>query len=348
MVLVLGGLVGGLVIAEGVARTLWVDPVSVEKSPCPPPSDASLPMISGEGLTTPNQRGIYRRCFYRTNDQGVRGPNYAATGDPDEFRIVVAGDSVTMGAGVSEEAAYPAQLELLLNAGGGPWRYQVINLGISGLNVHKIMNRLAEIGLGYHPNLIVYGFTLNDIEGPAYQSVPRQMVLHGQQARYDRLHGSPSYLVRVMGPRILAVRDMIRPPEGSYLQELFVNYFDNQAAWADFRGNLSRFGTIARENDLCGLVFLHKQIARVGAMHPFEPIYEKVSAAAVADGLSVSSSHTYFGGYDEESLRISFWNHHPSPLGHRLMARALFDALVALPERCWQVGPGRSARPGGA
>jgi hypothetical protein len=149
----------------------------------------------------------------------------------------------------------------------------------------------------------------------------------------------------MVGPRLLALRDRFYPPEGSYLHTLQLNYFENPAAWGEFEAQLRRFASTAAEQGVCGHVFLHHQLSRVTKMHPFTPIYDKVAAAAEEAGLSVSRAGTYLGAYDEDGLRISMWDQHPSPLGHRLYAQALLDGLLGLPDRCWRGADGSAARP---
>jgi lysophospholipase L1-like esterase len=179
--------------------------------------DPSLPTIhSVLELGQPNHVAIHNGRVHRTNSLGVRGPEYTLEPAPDVFRIVIAGDSVTMGAGVDEADAYPQVLSRLLEGRSERWRYEVINLGVSGLNIGTIVGRLRNIGLRYHPHLLVYGFTPNDIEGPAYRIPARPPDPLADQKRYDRLLQSPSYLVRMAGPRLLALRDRFDPPEGSY------------------------------------------------------------------------------------------------------------------------------------
>lgn len=74
-----------------------------------------------------------------------------------------------MGSGVGEEQTYARQLEHLLNDADSRRTHEVLNLGLAGLNLRAILQRLEAIGLRYEPDLIVYGWTVNDIEGPAYR-----------------------------------------------------------------------------------------------------------------------------------------------------------------------------------
>src|SRR5262245_64249912 len=97
----------------------------------------------------PGVQGIYSGAFYRNNSAGFRGRDYEKPKPPGVFRIVIAGDSVTMGSGVEDDEAYPALLERALEARHEPRRYEVLNLGLIGLNIHQVMARLRVLGHHY-------------------------------------------------------------------------------------------------------------------------------------------------------------------------------------------------------
>src|SRR5262249_14371258 len=171
-------------------------------------------------LARPRVRGIYNGVYFRNNSAGFRGPEYDVQKPRGVFRIIIAGDSVTMGSGVREEEAYPHLLEDALNARGGEHHYEVLNLGFIGINVHEVMSRLQVKGVPFHPDLIIYGCTLNDIKGPAYRKSMGSSALLMQQARYNRFRESPSYLLRSLWPRWQSLLDLVRPRPGSYVFEL--------------------------------------------------------------------------------------------------------------------------------
>ena len=332
--LMAGGIAVALVIGEGVARVAWLGAK-------PPPT--WTPDASGDlrelttifELAAPNARGIFRGRPYRSNSAGFRGPEYAATPPPGTFRIAIAGDSFTMGEKVFEEEAYPAVLEKKLNAVGDGRRYEVVNLGLSGLSTKWVMQRL-EIGVkAFHPDLIVYGFTINDIEGPAYRETLSLEARVARQRQYLATLESPSYLARAIWPRLLSVRDRFFVGPGSYAYDLQENYFHNPEAWAEFAAGLDRFAADAHGEGVCGHVLIHTQVYELNFLHPFRNIYEKVADAAKARGLTVTQSFPMFRGYDERAVTISAEDTHPNALGHELLARALFEGLRALPRECW-------------
>jgi len=194
----------------------------------PDPALAGLPVISQvKELRQPNVRAVNAGVLYRSNSLGIRGPDHPRQPPPGVFRITVSGDSVTMGHGVREEDAYPAVLERLLNEGSGDDRFEVINLGISGLNIIHSLGRLELKGRFYNPDLVVYGFTLNDIEGGGYvRNTPE-----AQQRYAELLHRqakSRSRLLRLLWPRLVILAGSIHPLEGSYTKALEHNYLHNQ------------------------------------------------------------------------------------------------------------------------
>lgn len=73
--------------------------------------------------------------------------------------IAAVGDSLTAGMGVSEEDAYPAQLEKKLQAGGYRWR--VVNAGISGETSSGALSRIGWV-LKLKPDIVILETGAND------------------------------------------------------------------------------------------------------------------------------------------------------------------------------------------
>jgi len=328
-----GALFASLAVAELIARLTWHAPMQ----PVPAvPTPGLRELKTAEDLAVPGMQGIYNHVFFRTNHAGFRGREYDVEKPPGTFRIVIAGDSVTMGSGVLEEEAYPALVEQALNTRRTDQRYEVLNLGLIGINIHQVMDRIEKLGLPFHPDLIVYGCTLNDIQGPLYRrsmDVPFNME---DQAWYHRFNESRSYLVRFAAPRIESVRQLIRPQRGTYLFELLDNYDDNPPGWAYFLHGLDRLATISRRERIPAVVFLHTSLEYLNVFHPYRRVYGRIAGSAEALGLHAIQSFPVFRGHNEESLWVDVFDAHPNAAGHRLLAQALFDGLERLPPATWQ------------
>ncbi len=317
-----------LAVGEGLARLTWPTPAALP--------DPDLPALTMADLGKSHLRGVFLGQLLRTNSRGLRGPEYAEKPPPGVFRIAIAGDSFVMGWGVAEEEAYPSVLAGLLNRDDAGRRFEVINGGLPGANTRVAMERLTAVAAAYRPQLLVYGVTINDIEGPAFEHHSPAAKKLQLFARYLRFSQSPSYLLRVLGPRWVYLQEKVAPTLRSRTEELRHNYLDNPRAWRDFTTGLDRLAALARERGVCGHVLLHTQLQDLGPDHPFHEVYDRIAAAATERGLSVTRSFPFFEGMRPSELIIAFHDIHPNPAGHALLAEALFDDLEKLPPRCWQ------------
>jgi acyl-CoA thioesterase I len=95
-----------------------------------------------------------------TTPQAAPASTDTTTATPDGRPVIVAfGDSLTAGFGADAGDSYPDYLEKDLNAQG--YRYQVINLGISGNTTKDGVDRLQD-ALRLKPALVIVAFGGND------------------------------------------------------------------------------------------------------------------------------------------------------------------------------------------
>lgn len=348
LALALGSLLLLAVVGEVFLRLTWRElPWRVPKHTTAP--DPDLPVLRTlNDVDHPNLRGVYAGLPFRTNSVGLRGPEYSPDPPDGVFRILVTGDSVTMGHGLEEEEAYPHLLEELLNERGSGRRVQVLNAGLTGANAEFAIGRLEHMIDVYHPHLVVYGFTVNDIEGANYQAIQSPEPAAELLKRYSRFEHSRWYLLRVLWPRWVSLREMMSPTLGSYPHELLHNYFENPKAWNDFLGALDHLARLARERDVCAHVLIHTHLIDLGGLgllHLWRPIYERVERAALKRGLGVTQSLPEYRDRRPAELRIAAWDVHPNVEGQRLLARALLAGLEGLPDSCWKLERGATRAP---
>jgi lysophospholipase L1-like esterase len=99
----------------------------------------------------------------RTNSQGLVGPPVSAHKPPGEFRIVVLGDSYTVGGQVPYDQTFPAVLEHRLRAAGYQ-QVRVINAGVGGYTTFNEAGLLREhLGVLQPDLVVVAAFLGNDV-----------------------------------------------------------------------------------------------------------------------------------------------------------------------------------------
>jgi lysophospholipase L1-like esterase len=249
-------------------------------------------------------------------------------------RIGVGGDSITMGAGVEEPETYVARLERMLNSEDTRERFEVLNFGISGLNATAGIDRLVRLAGYYRVDILVYGFTTNDIEGRNYIDKTSYEAQRARFMRSLRLQRSRSHLIRAVGPGMALLLDRLTGSPGSELEEIEYNYFENPAAAADFEAAFDKLADAVRERNGCGLVLIHTKLSELGWLYPWKRVTEHVGALTEERGMIAIQTYAAHAGLHEPSLWLSLMDPHPNAEGHRILAEALREGLYELPARC--------------
>ena len=99
----------------------------------------------------------------KTNSLGLRSDREYLVPKPQNIkRILVLGDSITMGWGVSFKETYPYILETLINK-GSKLNFEVINSGVGNYNSASELSALKRLS-ALEPDMIILGFYINDLE----------------------------------------------------------------------------------------------------------------------------------------------------------------------------------------
>ena len=100
-------------------------------------------------------------AWYRINGDGVRDRDFPLAKPAGVFRIAAVGDSCTFGLGLELEDTWPKQLERELRRTRP--QVEVINFGVMGYNTPQEAERIQDKVLKYDPDLVIIGYSLNDI-----------------------------------------------------------------------------------------------------------------------------------------------------------------------------------------
>jgi hypothetical protein len=121
----------------------------------------------------------------RANSRGMRDDEIAVPKPADVYRILVIGDSFTVGANVEQDEAYPQVLEQLLNTAGGPV-IEVVNAGTGGWSPYQYARYLEHYGAALEPDLVLVGvFVGNDVFIDRFSSTQLMSAVLGRRVRQD-------------------------------------------------------------------------------------------------------------------------------------------------------------------
>lgn len=111
---------------------------------------------------TPHVEGMTHGHRFRANARGLRGPEILPRTDA-RFRILVLGDSLTVGVGVAEESRYSNVLARLLLARYPHRQIEVVNAGVQGFETPQEEQMLYHLWDAVQPDLVILGFFFNDV-----------------------------------------------------------------------------------------------------------------------------------------------------------------------------------------
>ena len=279
---------------------------------------------------------------------GLRDREFVIPKPDDVFRIVVIGDSVTYGLGCPRNETYPKQLEFMLQkiAPHGSLRFEVINLGVVGYNIPHIVELLRTKGLPFEPDLIIYGYVLNDpqnfsLEGTALQALK-------EQAKCDSARQLTKGINRLLGHSqlyILLRQAFIQPSK--YLRENIddpgftamhqgrhVEYLralhTQDASWHRVRNGLTEMVRLTTQSRRIPVLITIFPIDWAGRLsdYPLRDVHELVAIEAKNAGFHVFDlTATYCAVREATDEKIYGDFLHPTKRGLRVAAAAILKFL---------------------
>ncbi len=261
---------------------------------------------------------------YRISSAGLRNPEVPLDKPAGVRRIAVLGDSIAFGYWVAEDQSFPRQVERMLGR-----RVQVLNFGVPGYNFDQEIEALRARVLEYSPDLVVAAFCLNDLEG--IFSYEYGLTLD-RSARSSRLGGrllegllQGSILAAWIEYRLAELESRRRfakarnPLGGPLYAEAVVE--QKKALVAGFR----TLRQILAARGIPGLVAVFPTFGNRFSNYPYRQLHAAVLEAAQDSGLLAVDLLDCFAGYDLRDVRVDVV--HPNPMGHRIAAHAIRDAL---------------------
>ena len=343
--------------AEAVLHLLQVTPLEVRqrhwephpsalfyKAPSPPPLRL-MPNATGAQVYHRCRRGRCvedRRIPFTTNRWGHRDVDHELNKPSGTRRIVVLGDSFTMGDGVLAEETYPRVLEDLLDQrfGGAP-DVEVINMAVLSLSTWDESHVLQNSGLRFDPDLAIVGLYLNDVqqpdeqpkhrsarrtEAPGRPGSDRAPVGPASNVVVSRAFDSPCRLCRFVQAwryRSRSLRQTLDFYEGLWSP-------GNEEGLERFEQGLERIRAVQDGHQVPVLVVIWPWLHRLDDRYPFEEIHDLVATLCAEHDLATLDLLPTLRGLDADTpLWAHESDHHPSPELHRIAAETIVTRLMA-------------------
>ncbi len=123
-------------------------------------------LIPGSRVLIKNHRISGQDVLMEVNSLGFRDAELPEEKGPDEFRVLVLGDSITWEDYLPREETWVEIAESRLREDFPSRRVSVVNGGVGDVGLKEEIDILEERGLKAHPDLVVVAFYLNDSRPP--------------------------------------------------------------------------------------------------------------------------------------------------------------------------------------
>ena len=270
---------------------------------------------------------------YRTNSKGLRDREYDYAKPPGKLRVLALGDSFTFGVGASFEDTYLSLAEGMLNArlGDHP-QVEIVKAGVPRFYPETERMLLEHYGLAYAPDVVVVGFTPNDVSDTVFGvdavTTDASGFLKSQEAK----------VLGSLGQWLFLNSHAARIGLGDYIQhtsaarnpvrwdEIFRDDGFHEPEWRRIEAELTRMRELvaqAGEKSFVVLCIPQRGPWPQSAEYPARRLrrWTARNEAVVVDALPLFRAA---GG--QQRL---FWEGDPhcTPAGYRLVAEALVDGL---------------------
>ena len=223
----------------------------------------------------------------------------------------------------------------------------MLNFGVPGYNLEQEIEALRAKALAFSPDLVVVLFCLNDLEGlfsyelglvqertERRRTLARPACASGWSAR-SRLFSWVEYRLTELDARRHFVKAK-NPLEG----RLYAEAVSQQKK--ALQGQFAVLRSLLASRGIPGLVVVVPVLGDRFERYPHRELHRAVVEAAESESLGAVDLLDCFSAYEFRDLRVDVV--HPSPLGHRVAAHAVRDALCARGWLCAAVPPGPSCR----
>ena len=263
----------------------------------------------------PNRQAFLMGVQFDTNSKGLRDREFSYENPPGRLRIMMLGDSFTVGWGAKFDETFPKRIERMYADRG--IQAEAINTGVGNYNTIQEVEYYLREGYKYNPDIVVLNFTFNDAE-PVPVSSPPPTIL--------RLCYS---CIFVAGTIDSVLRELfVKKDWADYYLGLYGG--DGQAkGWLDAKAYIAKLAAFTKAHGTKLLIASMPELHDV-QHYRLQRITDLVHEAADENDVPFVDLLPYLQGVPSPELWVTPPDPHPDGLAHKLFAEGIYDALEKL------------------
>ena len=265
----------------------------------------------------PNRSAFLMGVDVSINSHGLRDREYALSKPSDVYRIIMLGDSTTLGWGVPFEQTIPKILERELNRVGVPGyrRCEVLNAGVGNYGTVQEVAHYETYDRAFHPDLVVLDYFINDAEPVPVERTPgllgRSYLLAFTISRYDAVL------------RFAAKR----PSWQQYYADLYV---DGRPGLRAAQEALCNLAAMTAKDGSRLVVALLPELHRLDDGYPFAREQQKIKDHLAAQKVPVIDLINGLRGHGpENTLWVTATDPHPNGKANSLVAAQILQWVIS-------------------
>jgi hypothetical protein len=255
------------------------------------------------------------------NNHGHRGPDFEVPKPPGIYRVLVLGDSFTLGEGVRLEHTFVHRLQDLVRDRVSA-TIEVLNIGVSAWSTNTETIYLEKRALGFEPDLVVLVFVPNDANYAA-----KLDLFEDYRDRYE----APSFLRHSYVASFVYMTVNREIAGRKYIENKAIAAVSLKSAkykWKKTLGELVRAKRLAAANGSRFAVVMFPFMYRLSDDYPLWRLHALVENACRENQIPYVDLPESFKGQDYIDLWVHPSDQHPNQHAHEIAARAIADFLI--------------------
>ncbi|MFQ5493296.1 MAG: SGNH/GDSL hydrolase family protein [Candidatus Dojkabacteria bacterium] len=269
---------------------------------------------------------------WENNSQGYRDYEYSFYKHPDIFRIVVIGDSIAEGHGISLDESFPKVLEKQLNEANLGMKFEVVNLSRSMYQTGQHLVQLDTEVFQYDPDLLIWSHVPNDVQITLYhdRSLEEFDII-------DYFHEPQSYLLDFIDYKLFFLREKYLAAVNGCDEVLWSQYL-NCVYWDDVTGDIERIANTVNDEELDTFFVVHPSLEASmndPNLYTLEQYHRDMGSLLTENGLEYLDVLPLYRHYQLDELLLPMLPGnpypdvvHPNAFGHQLIADELFQVVM--------------------
>lgn len=272
-----------------------------------------------------NPRGTFdpisNGVFYRINNQGFRGEDFAVARD-GRARVALLGDSLCFGNGVPDRHHFGTHLQRRLTKGGVLGAdVEVLNFGLGNYDTVSEAALFRLKVAACRPDVCIVLYYPNDLRDIGGRN--------GAELMTPRCTAADLRAHLYLADLVLRPLDAMAQ-ERRYVDELQRAHRPDAPGVPMFRAALRDLREQCDQIGATLLLAIHPVLLRLDDRYPLRDAHAFVRAEAEAAGVAALDLLPAFEGRAAEDLWVHPLDPHPNEAAHAIVANALFDEIKAL------------------